>query len=279
VPHGSHRIGDVEVVALCDGVAESSNLLEESFPGVGDWDRYRSDFPDVFNEAGDRWRFHVHAFLLRTPEETVLVDTGVGPPGTPWPEWAGPGCGRLPEELAAAGTEPGDIDVVVLTHVHDDHMGGFVNAGGAIAFPNARHLMQRADLDVLHEDPEDEVYLEHLIRPLQAAELLDFVEDGHRVAEGVTLLHTPGHTPGHQSVVIDSAGERAIVAGDVLNHPGQIADRFSSGSDHAPDLAADTRERVLSRVEREGVLLSTAHLSEPFGHVVLDGHRRRWRPL
>ncbi|MEX2458838.1 MAG: MBL fold metallo-hydrolase, partial [Actinomycetota bacterium] len=92
------------------------------------------------------------------------------------------------------------------------------------------------------------------------------------------LLATPGHTPGHQSVLVESAGERAIVAGDVLNHPGQIADRFPSGSDHAPQLAADTRERLLSRVEREGIVLSTAHLTEPFGRVELQDDRRVWRP-
>ena len=279
MPHGSRRVGDVEIVALCDGITESSNVLADSFPGVADWEPYREAFPDVFSTDGTRWRFHVHAFLVRVGDLTVLVDSGVGPAGTPWPEWAGPGCGRILGELEAVGVRPEEVDVVVLTHVHDDHMGGFITAEGAIAFPNARHLMQRADFDLLHEDPEDEVYLEHVMRPLQAAGLLEFVEDGHPLAGGQTLLHTPGHTPGHQSLQIESAEERAIVAGDVLNHPGQVAERFPSGSDGDPELASDTRERVLSRVEREGILLSTAHLTEPFGRVELEDHRRVWRPF
>ncbi|MEX2458839.1 MAG: MBL fold metallo-hydrolase, partial [Actinomycetota bacterium] len=184
VGHGRHRVGEVEVVSLCDGVTESSNPLEESFPGVGDWDPYREAFPDVFSPDGARWRFHVHAFLVRAGGSNVLVDTGVGPEGTPWPEWAGPGCGRLPGELAAAGVQSGEVDTVVLTHVHDDHLGGFIDAEGAIAFPNARHLMRREDLDYLYSDPDDEVYLKAVIRPLQAAGLLAFVEDGHAVSEG-----------------------------------------------------------------------------------------------
>jgi glyoxylase-like metal-dependent hydrolase (beta-lactamase superfamily II) len=277
--HGSRRVGEVEVVALCDGITRSSHPVEESFPGVGDWDTLREAYPDVFTDDGSRWRFHVHAFLVRSDALTLLVDAGVGPPGTPWPEWAGEGCGRLPNELAAAGVAAEDVDAVVLTHVHDDHLGGFIHADGGIAFPNARHLMQRADFDVLREDPEDEVYLEHVLRPLQAAGRLEFVEDGHRIADGLTLLSTPGHTPGHQSLVIETAGETALIAGDVLNHPGQVGDRFPSGSDHDPGRAADTRERVLSRAEREGLLLSTAHLTEPFGRVELEGGRRIWRPL
>ncbi len=277
--HGSRRVGEIEIVALCDGVTQSSNLIDESFPGVGDWDLYRRSFPGSFTEDGTRWRFHVHAFLVRTPASLILVDTGVGPPGTPWPKWAGDACGRLPAELAEAGVAADEVDTVVLTHVHDDHLGGFIRADGAIAFAKARHLMRRADFDVLHEDREDEVYLEAVVRPLQASGQLEFVDDGHTVVDGVTLLATPGHTPGHQSVLIASGGETALVAGDVLNHPGQVADRFPSGSDHDPDRAAETRERILSRVEREGIVLSTAHLTEPFGRVELDDLRRVWRPV
>ena len=279
MPHGSHRVGSLEIVALCDGITQSSLPLEEKFPGAGDWAAYRRAFPEYFTEAGDRWRFHVHAFLIRTGDATVLVDTGIGPPGGPLPEWAGSNRGHLPEELAAAGVAPEAVDVVVLTHVHDDHFGGFTGADGTVAFPNARHLMHRADWDALHEDPEDEVYLRHSFEPVREAGLLDLIEDGHDAAPGITLLHTPGHTPGHLAVSIESEGERALVAGDVLLHPAQIADRFSSDSDDDATAAEDTRERLLSRAEREATVLSLTHLTEPFGRIELDEGRRVWRPL
>jgi glyoxylase-like metal-dependent hydrolase (beta-lactamase superfamily II) len=278
MPHGSRLVGDVEIVALCDGVTESSNVLADSFPGVADWEPYRKAFPDVFSTDGTRWRFHVHAFVIRTGGLTVLVDTGVGPQGTPWPEWAGEGCGRLADELRAARVAPSDVDVVVLTHVHDDHFGGFTGVDATVRYPKARHVMRREDWDALHVDPEDEVYVRHSFQPVHQAGLLDLIDEDLEVAPGVRLLATPGHTPGHQSLLIESAGETGLIAGDVLNHPGQIADRFPSGSDDDPRLAADTRERVLSRVERESILLSTAHLTEPFGHVELEDGQRVWRP-
>lgn len=275
--HGSRRLGEVVVFALCDGIARSSNPIDESFPGVSedDWRRYRRAFPDAFADDG-RWRFHVHAFVIRSDDTTVLVDTGAGPAN----DWA-PECGRLREELRASAIGADEVDVVVLTHFHDDHIGWAVTEGGSPAFPNARYAMHAGDWELLGEedDPEALPYRDRLLQPLRDAAVLDFVEDGHRLAPWLEVHHTPGHTPGHISVLVESAGGRLLVAGDVLNHPGQIADRFPSGSDGDPDLAAETRERVLSRAERERIVLSTAHLREPFGRVELEEGRRVWRPV
>jgi glyoxylase-like metal-dependent hydrolase (beta-lactamase superfamily II) len=283
VPHGERTVGSLDVVALCDGIAESESDLNDSFPGVSaeDWARYRRDFPDAFSASGG-WRFHIHAFLIHSERDdlNVLVDTGIGPPGAPGRDWA-PYCGRLLEDLHDADLDPDDVDVVVLTHLHDDHIGGTVTDDGRRSFPEARYLMHRVDFEILDgsDDPEDLPYRERLLQPLVDAGALEFVEDGHRIADGITVLHTPGHTPGHVSVLLESNGERALVAGDVVNHPGQIQDRFPSGSDDDPEQAAETRERMLSRVERERMVVATGHLQEPFGLVELQEQFRVWRPI
>jgi glyoxylase-like metal-dependent hydrolase (beta-lactamase superfamily II) len=281
VPHGSFQVGDIEVIALCDGIADAEGPLDESFPGVTaeQWAEYRNSFPEVFSPSGG-WRLHIHAFVLRTPERCVLVDTGAGPAGAPGREWA-PECGRLADELREESLDPMDIDTVVLTHVHDDHIGGTVLDDGSPAFPNARYLMHQADWDALDgsDEPEDLPYRDLLLGPLRDADALDFVDDGHVIGPGLEVLYTPGHTPGHISVLVSSSGEQLLVAGDVLNHPGQVADLFPSASDHDPAVAAHSRERILSRLEREDIILSTSHFPEPFGQLENQDGRRVFLPI
>src|SRR5919205_279747 len=119
--HRPRRVGDIEVVTLCDVVVTVGDA-DESFQGATDasWDETRERYPDVFD--GDAWRLHVHAFVLRTDGRTILVDTGVGPESAPAFAWTET-RGALDRELDEAGVAPTDVDTVVITHVHDDHLG------------------------------------------------------------------------------------------------------------------------------------------------------------
>lgn len=130
MPHGSAHVGGVEIVALCDGVLESSSPIEESFLGAtpGTWDDARTRYPDTVAASG-HWRLHVHCFALRSAGRTILVDTGFGPVTAPAFAWAKQ-PGRLPVELAEAGIEATEVDTVIVTHVHDDPSAGRHSTAG-----------------------------------------------------------------------------------------------------------------------------------------------------
>jgi glyoxylase-like metal-dependent hydrolase (beta-lactamase superfamily II) len=282
VPHGSIRIGSVEIVALCDGVVLASRPATESFPGIGAdvLAEARERYPAVFHH--ERWRLHVHAFLLRSGGRTILVDAGIGPESVPAYSWSHT-RGALPEELSAAGVTPTDVDTLVVTHVHDDHLGWSVAEGSSEPmFPNARYLIHRADWDLMAttEDEEDRVTFDAVLAPLDRAGVLQLTGAGLRLTPEIGIVHAPGHTPGHQILLVDDGSDRAIVSGDLVNHPGQLLQPGLNGtSDFEPERAAATRAAFLERVDREDRVVAAAHLPEALGRVVRDGDRWAWRAL
>ena len=209
------RIGDVEVVALVDGVADLSTPIVEAFPVapadaiLADRDRY----PDLYG-PGDTWRITVRAWLLRSTAGIVLMDTGVGPETSAAMAWF-PDPGRLHDALEATGVAAADVGVVAISHVHDDHVGGALGPAGTPAFPNARYLLQRTDLEALEasasDDEEDRIVYEQMIRPLLAAGQLDLLDGDHRLGPEISLHHAPGHTPGHQVLRVTSGDERLLI--------------------------------------------------------------------
>ena len=150
MPHGSLRIGRVEAVVLCDGVTFAGGPARESFPGGRDdvWAETRERYAWAFGHEGG-WRLHVHATALRSEGRTILVDTGVGPQSAPAFAWSKI-RGELPQELAAAGIDPADVERVVITHIHDDHLGWTtVETADEPMFPSARYVIHRADWELM----------------------------------------------------------------------------------------------------------------------------------
>lgn len=282
-------IGIVRVAALLDGVADLPDLpIVDAFPGAPPEallaSRERS--PGIYG-AHDSWRLHSRAWLVRHPGGTLLVDTGLG--STPVTMGWYPEPGRLLDALAEAGSAPHHVDTVVITHTHDDHVGGTVTAEGAPLFPEARHVIQRADLDAARTAgtssdaaDEDVAVWETLLAPLEAAGLFDVVEGDADLTDAVGLHHAPGHTPGHQVVRIASEGARIVISGDTWNHPAQLAHPdWSSGPDGDPAGAAATRRSMLAwLLSHPGTILAPTHFAEAFGTVASgpDG-LAAWEPL
>lgn len=282
MPHGSVTVGSVEVLALCDGVTDYHSPIDVAYPGISaqDWDPYRDRYPAAFASSGT-WRLHVHCFVVRSAGRTILVDTGVGPPHAPATGWFG-GSGRLPRELEEAGVDPAAVDAVVITHLHDDHIGWNVTGDGSPRFPNARYVIPAADWEEYREpaDEEDRAIAEQLLRPLQGAGVVELVDGEAVFTDDVLAFHTPGHTPGHQSVLVASRGLQLLVSGDLTNHPAQLHQpSWAAASDADPDLATETRIRVLERVEREDIAYTTSHFAEPFGRIERLGDGWTWMPL
>jgi glyoxylase-like metal-dependent hydrolase (beta-lactamase superfamily II) len=281
MPHGSKHVGEVEIIALCDGVLELSEPIEESFLGAppGTWDDARTRHPNTFGASGG-WRLHVHFYALRSAGRTVLVDTGFGPVTAPAFAWTGQ-PGRLPAELAEAGIEAGEVDTVIVTHVHDDHIGWTAfDGGGTLHFPNARYVIHRNDWEWMatSEDPEDVEIFAALMKPIEDLGALQVIEDRLEISPELTVVPAPGHTPGHQIVLVDSGDERAIIAGDTANHPVQVTlPTVASGTDTDPELAVRTRTDLLEQAEREDRLFVTGHFPDPFVRIVTEGGVRAFR--
>ena len=281
MPHASFALGDVEVLALCDGVVEASRTLDEAFPTVpaDAWPHLRARYPEAIGPNG-RWQLHVHCFVLRAGGRTILFDTGIGPATAPAFGWSGT-AGRLPGELAEVGVAPDDVDLVVISHVHDDHLGWTVADDGSPSFPDARYVVHRADLEALRgsDDPEDREIWRRTLAPLDDAGVLDPNDTPTEIADGLGLIHAPGHTPGHQVLLIDG-DPPGVLSADVTNHPALVEEpSWHQQTDADPERAAATRAVLLERFERERRLYVTSHFAEPLGTIVSDRDGRRFRPL
>lgn len=254
----SRLVGDIEVVALCDAAGLFPDAVSVAFPDA-DHDVLASAArldPASFG-PDDGWWLHFRCFAIRLPTGAVgLVDCGVGPGAEP--SWT-PAPGVLPDALAAAGIGVDDVQWVVLTHLHSDHIGWAVRDAKPV-FGAATYYVQR--LETVSVAP---VVADTVLTPLDAAQQLARIDGDMTVASGVALFATPGHTPGHQSVVINSGGSEVLIAGDVIVHPVQVVDpgqRYVHEYDAT--VARETRLALLRRAAHASAGIATAHLGTDF---------------
>jgi glyoxylase-like metal-dependent hydrolase (beta-lactamase superfamily II) len=259
----SRTVGSAEVIALEDGAGEFFQPRREVFPSVTEETWRRADALDPGAVTADeRWWLRFRCFAVRLDNgDTILIDAGIGPVDAPAAAWA-PVPGQLPEELAAAGISVDEVSTVVLTHLHTDHVGWAV-VGGTPYFRNARFVLQRAEYDAV--DTLNPALRTTLLTPLEHSGQLHLVNDSTTLGRGVSTVHTPGHTPGHQCVLIDDGGKVVAVTGDLLVHAVQLVDPtapYAIESDQAA--ARDSRVRLLDSLAAIGATIATAHLTEPF---------------
>lgn len=276
----SRRVAGATVFALQDGAGPFFQPRQQAFPDAAahHWQQADALDPDAVDGTGGWWlRFRCFAVRLDSGR-TVLVDAGIGPAGSPAARWT-PVPGRLPEELAAAGIGPDTVDTVVLTHLHTDHVGWAVTHARPY-FRNARYVLQQAEFDALAA--AEPSVRERVIRPLQDSGQLSLISGDERIAGPLRIVATPGHTPGHQSVLLDTGDGLVAVTGDLLVHAVQLVGphlRYAFDAD--PEAARRSRGRVLSDLHARGGLLATAHLGEPFLAATDGGWEpgsRSWRP-
>ncbi|MFE3652018.1 MBL fold metallo-hydrolase [Streptomyces sp. NPDC059152] len=262
-------------------------LLPGATPDVVD----RHDWlrPDFADRAGVL-RLASQSFALSVGGLRVLVDTGIGNGKTRAnPAWHDLRTDYL-QRLTAAGFAPDRVDLVVLTHLHADHVGWNTRAheGAWVpTFPNARYMVSRAEREFwagyAMDEPRRQMFRDS-VHPVEDAGLLDLVDvpsQGADIAPGLRLVPTPGHTPGHLAVEVGSRGATALITGDCLHHPVQLAHpALGSCVDIDPDQARATRHALLSSLAARETLVLGTHFPPPTGgRVIPDGDAYRLAPV
>lgn len=263
--------GPFEIIALTDAAGSFPSPASTTFLGASsaDWDRARMLDPLAFG-PGDAWNLDFRCFAVRHHSGTVtVVDTGIGPSNSPAASWA-PVPGHLPDALAAHCIDPADVELVVLTHLHSDHAGWAVLPDGTPLFPNARYAIQHSEIKHLI-DTNENTLLDYTVNPLRRAGNLQEVDGSVRLLNhhggSLSVTPTPGHTIGHQSVIIEGRGtsQRVVITGDVLVHALQLIDPDVAYIYEADQpTAAATRHTLFAEASRTRSLLATMHLKQPF---------------
>lgn len=232
--------------------------------------------PHFIDEQG-RLISSIHSLLVLSQGKRIVIDTCLGNDKPRLvPQW-NQRQGRFLEHLAQAGFERESVDFVLCTHLHPDHVGwNTMMADGrwVPTFPNARYLFSARDWEWLDKAPVTPLgdYAGDSVRPVIAAGLADLVTPDFRITDEVWLESTPGHSPGHVSVRIASGGEHAVVTGDLMHHPCQLArPHWTSPFDFNREQALGTRQAFIERYADSPVLVIGTHFATPAaGHIVAD---------
>jgi len=275
------QIGDITVTRIVESESTSIGgfVLPEATPAAVGAIPWLAPFLD----PEGRLVLSVHALLVESQGRRILVDTCVGNgKERPLPEW-NMRTGPFLEDLAAAGAARESIDFVLCTHLHIDHVGWNTMRVGdrwEPTFPNARYLFARTEWEHWRSEPEDfGPVVTDSVRPIVEAGLADLVETDHRLSDEIQLEPTPGHTPGHVSVRLRSAGAEAVITGDMLHHPCQIArPEWCAAVDWDAELGETTRRSFLERSADVPVLVIGTHFATPTaGRIERDGDTYRLR--
>jgi glyoxylase-like metal-dependent hydrolase (beta-lactamase superfamily II) len=232
--------------------------------------------PHFATEDG-RLKMSIHSLVIQTPTRRIVVDTGLGndKQDRSIPAWNNR-QGRFLDDLAKAGFPPDSIDTVLCTHLHVDHVGWNTRliAGRWVpTFVNARYLFGEIEYAYWREHgtaPDKAAVFRDSVKPIVEAGRADLVASDARICEEITLVPTPGHSPGHVSLHIRSDGEEGLLTGDVAHHPCQMAHLdWSSTADSDPRQSAQTRRELFSRFADHPVLIIGGHFDA--GHLKRDG--------
>lgn len=280
--HDTRRVGRSEITAMLDADMADEPIVE-AFPGIAavELRAGRAAYPGVYTED-DRWRLRIRTWVVRDDAGCLLLDTGIGGTGSPTQEWASQ-AGATASVLDELGIGLTDVDTVAISHVHDDHIGGLLTEDGKPLCPNARYVVQRADVEWQRGAAAGDAYAAAvwgLLSSIEDAGVLDAVDGDRVLSAGMELRHLPGHTPGHQILIVEDAEERMVLSADTWNHPIQLGNPdWPSGPDHDRAAAAIARRALLADLDAHpGTIVAPTHFAESFGEVRGTADARLWTP-
>jgi glyoxylase-like metal-dependent hydrolase (beta-lactamase superfamily II) len=233
-------------------------------------------------------RMNFQGFVVQAPGRVIVVDSCIGAGRErDFDVFCGLPEGFL-EDLESLGIGREDVDTVMCTHLHFDHVGWNTFKDPETGtyqptFPNARYLFGRTEYDawqntIRHDGVHTDMHLVECVDPIVAAGMADFIEGDHRISPEIYCEPSHGHTPGHVHVCIDSRGERAVITGDLMHHPMQCAmPQRTATFDMDKDAGRATRVGFVERYADSGVVVIGAHFAEPTaGHIQTGADGARW---
>lgn len=254
-------VGSIEVLVVKDG-ARASGAPNETFGTDQSAETVGALLQENFLPA-DGFVNSFAPVVINTGNEVILFDTGMGPGGR------AQGTGRLIEGLTAGGYTPEDVSIVVLTHLHGDHIGGLMEESGP-AFPNARYVTGQAEYDFWTDTAREGTAAENghkavleKVKPL--ADKMTFIGDGDDVVSGITGMAAFGHTPGHMIYNVESDGRRLVLVADTANHYVLSLQRpdWEVRFDMDKAMAAETRKKVFDMIAADKVAFLGYHMPFP----------------
>lgn len=271
-------LGNYRITALFDGIVPLGKQLF-SGPDAADIDAVLANV----GIEGDALPAPISAFLLQLDDNNILVDAGFG--GL---DMFGPGFGRMFDGLAALGLSSDDIDTIIVTHAHPDHIGGMLGPDGP-AFTNAQVIVPEievgfwSDAAMMAQAPEAAQGLFQLAQGVFAAygDRIVPTAAGVEVAPGLTLELSPGHTPGHSHVHIDGGDREMLVVADSIHNIAlhTAFPEIAFGFDTDSALAGQSRLALFDRASADKTLIAGSHIHFPgFGRILKDGDRYRYAP-
>jgi glyoxylase-like metal-dependent hydrolase (beta-lactamase superfamily II) len=285
VEPGHHRfaVGDLDCFAVSDGALVCGPPDDPPPAAVLFANAPPAEVDAAVEEAGEtlpwmEWTEQITCLLIDTGGQRILIDAGAGD--------LDPGTGSLIENLAAAGFAPADIDAVIVSHAHPDHIGGLVDRSGSPAFPAARVLLSRKEWRFWMEGEAERVLpvetaaflIEFAHQTLPALRhRLELVDEEGDLPGGVRFLPTPGHTPGHLAIELSSRNERLLVVGDAILHPLHVErPEWHSVVDSEPVRLLRTRRKLFAGAADEACLVHASHFPFP-GLGTLSAADSGWR--
>jgi len=267
----TRRIGDLTVHALQAGLQQLDGGAMFGVVPKTLWSRR------IAADDRNRIPLGMRCLLVEHPDGLVLVDTGVGDKesakfheiyGVENAPLGSTGPTQLESALAEAGFSASDVRLVVNTHLHFDHAGGNTRLGTAGAavpsFPDARYVVRRGEWDWAQRANErtSASYFPHNYEPLAASGQLELVDADVELLPGLSLRHTPGHTPHHQSVILESAGQRLLYLADVCPTASHVPLPWIMGYDVEPLVTLESKRRLWADAIREGWTVMFEHDAE-----------------
>jgi glyoxylase-like metal-dependent hydrolase (beta-lactamase superfamily II) len=279
------RVGDVTITRIVemDAIGGSKFILPQATKeAVQEIAWLQPHFAD----AEGRLKMSIHALVVETPTRRIVVDTCIGndKPRASMPAWNQMQTSFM-RDFEAAGFARDSIDIVLCTHLHVDHVGWntmLVDGKWIPTFPKARYLMARTEFDYWKTEPDtfasEPAIFHDSVKPVFDAGLVDLVETDHVVCDELRLTPTLGHTPGHVSIKISSKGQEALITGDFVHHPCQMAHpEWASAPDFDQAQSTKTRWDTFSTLAGAPTLVIGTHFATPTaGHIVRDGEAFRF---
>lgn len=279
----SFAIGNIQLAKVLDSLEPTSPRVLYVDKRKDDFDPYLDWLRPHFLDPKKRMLLSIHTFLIQTKHHTILIDTCIGndKQNLSFPQWNGR-QGSYLRELAAAGCAAEAVDYVFCTHMHLDHTGWntrLQDGRWVPTFPNAKYLFNKQEWEHWRDEPnpEDQAVVQQNIVPIIEAGQVEWVDDAWGIDDEVTLIPTPGHTPGHCSVLLRSNGKEAVITGDMMVHPVQIAEpQWQQQADVDKALAVATRTRFVDQHCDTDMLILGTHFNTATGvHIVSKGGQKK----